>query len=218
MITILRWHVARENLGRLVEGQGHSMTLQQNHVWPITWLFAVRFNNYFWQTTSVSNTYSGSITRFDRLLFWTKVVLFGCMVKYIYFFYLFITVFSFDDSVIWTRPLFMFINDVVNDQKRITVLNILWSSWKDTTLYHNCLFTLSPIANFTLGCSRKKCLGWNGTWKWGYYNTILLFFLYSPYGNSWKRPHLPNLNWFPIHPHPLAMPFSLEQPLVKMFI
>jgi len=29
------------------------MTLQQNHVQPITWLFEVGFYNYFWQTTSL---------------------------------------------------------------------------------------------------------------------------------------------------------------------
>jgi hypothetical protein len=29
--------------GRYLEGQGHSMTLQQNRVWPITLLFEVGF-------------------------------------------------------------------------------------------------------------------------------------------------------------------------------
>jgi len=30
-----------------LEGQGHSMTLQQNRVWPKTLLFEVGFYNYF---------------------------------------------------------------------------------------------------------------------------------------------------------------------------
>jgi len=30
-----------QDLGRYLEGQGHSMTLQQNRVRPITWLFEV---------------------------------------------------------------------------------------------------------------------------------------------------------------------------------
>jgi len=34
-------------LGRFFEGQGHSMTLHQNRVRPITLLFEVRFWNYF---------------------------------------------------------------------------------------------------------------------------------------------------------------------------
>jgi len=41
-----------QNLGCYLEGQGHSMTLQQNRVWPKTLLFEVGFYNYFWQTTS----------------------------------------------------------------------------------------------------------------------------------------------------------------------
>jgi len=36
-----------QHLGRYLEGQGHSMTFQQNRVWPITLLFEVRFYNYF---------------------------------------------------------------------------------------------------------------------------------------------------------------------------
>jgi hypothetical protein len=36
-------------LGRYIEGQGHSMTLQQNRVRPITSLFEVGFYNYFTQ-------------------------------------------------------------------------------------------------------------------------------------------------------------------------
>jgi len=41
-----------QHLGRYLEGQGHSMTLQQNRVRPITLLFEVRFYNYFtWMIT-----------------------------------------------------------------------------------------------------------------------------------------------------------------------
>jgi hypothetical protein len=36
-----------QHLGRYLESQGHSMTLQQNRVWPITLLFQVGFYNYF---------------------------------------------------------------------------------------------------------------------------------------------------------------------------
>jgi len=61
----------------------------------------------------------------------------------------------------------MFINDVVNDKKRITVLKILWSSLKDTTLYENCLSTLSLIAKITEGCSRKKVFGVEQNLKMG---------------------------------------------------
>jgi len=39
MITILGRRVASKNLGRYLEGQGHSMTLQHNCVWPISLLF-----------------------------------------------------------------------------------------------------------------------------------------------------------------------------------
>jgi hypothetical protein len=95
-----------QHLGRYLEGQGHSMTLQQNRVWPIDLLLEVGFYNYFtemitilrrrvtsniWVATlfvhlqvflsnnsdtttgipPVSKTYSGSITRFTRLLFLT---------------------------------------------------------------------------------------------------------------------------------------------------
>ena len=41
------------HLGRYLEGQGHSMTLQRNCVRPITLLFEVGFYSYFWQTTSL---------------------------------------------------------------------------------------------------------------------------------------------------------------------
>jgi len=46
MITILR-RCGAQHLGRYLEGQGHSMTLQQNRVRPITLLFEVGFWNYF---------------------------------------------------------------------------------------------------------------------------------------------------------------------------
>jgi len=36
-----------QHLGRYLEGQGHSLTLQQNRVRPITLLFKVGFYNYF---------------------------------------------------------------------------------------------------------------------------------------------------------------------------
>jgi len=42
-----------QHLGCYLEGQGHSMTLQQNRVRPITLLFEVGYYNYFWQTTSL---------------------------------------------------------------------------------------------------------------------------------------------------------------------
>jgi len=36
-----------QHLGPYLEGQGHSATLQQNRVRPITLLFEVRFRTYF---------------------------------------------------------------------------------------------------------------------------------------------------------------------------
>jgi hypothetical protein len=42
-----------QHLGRYLEGQGHSMTLQQNHVWSITSLFQVRFYNYFTEMITI---------------------------------------------------------------------------------------------------------------------------------------------------------------------
>jgi len=42
-----------EHLGRYIEGQGHSMTLQQNRVWPITLLFVVGFYNYFTEMIAI---------------------------------------------------------------------------------------------------------------------------------------------------------------------
>jgi len=42
-----------QHLGRYLEGQGHSMTLQQNRVRPITLLFEVRFQNYFTEMITI---------------------------------------------------------------------------------------------------------------------------------------------------------------------
>jgi len=68
MITILRRRVVHNIWGCYLEGQGHSMTLQQNRIQPITSIFEVGFYNFLTNYFSVSNTYSGSITRFDQLL------------------------------------------------------------------------------------------------------------------------------------------------------
>jgi len=58
------------HLGYYLEGQGHSMTLQQNRVWPKTLLFEVGFYNYFWQTTSLCPIpIPGAIPGSDRLFF-----------------------------------------------------------------------------------------------------------------------------------------------------
>jgi hypothetical protein len=40
-------------LGRYLEGQGHRMTLQQNHVWPINSLFEIGFYNYFTEMITI---------------------------------------------------------------------------------------------------------------------------------------------------------------------
>jgi len=42
-----------QHLGRFLEGQGHSMTLQQKRVWPITLLFKVGFYNYFTEMITI---------------------------------------------------------------------------------------------------------------------------------------------------------------------
>ena len=42
-----------QHYGWYLEGQGYCMTLQQNHVRPITSLFEIGFYNCFWQTTSL---------------------------------------------------------------------------------------------------------------------------------------------------------------------
>jgi len=41
------YNMHTQHLGCYLEGQGHSMTLQQTHVWPIILLFEVGFYNYF---------------------------------------------------------------------------------------------------------------------------------------------------------------------------
>jgi len=42
-----------QHLGRYLEGQGYSMTLQQNRVWPITLLFEVGFRKYFTEMITI---------------------------------------------------------------------------------------------------------------------------------------------------------------------
>jgi hypothetical protein len=49
----VRPSVRAQHLGRYLEGQGHSMTLQQNRVRPITSLFEVRFCNYFTEMITI---------------------------------------------------------------------------------------------------------------------------------------------------------------------
>jgi len=49
----IRTMCRRQNLGRYHEGQGHSMTLQQNRVRPITLLFEVRFWNNFTEMITI---------------------------------------------------------------------------------------------------------------------------------------------------------------------
>jgi len=53
MITILRRRVACKDLGRYLEGQGHSMTLQQKRFRPITLLFKVGFYNYLTEMITI---------------------------------------------------------------------------------------------------------------------------------------------------------------------
>jgi len=43
-----------QHLGRYLKGQGHSMTLQQNHVRPITLLFEVRFRYNYMYTVMIT--------------------------------------------------------------------------------------------------------------------------------------------------------------------
>ena len=58
-----------QQLGRYLEGQGHSMTFQQNSFRPITLWFEVRFYNFFWQTTSLCPIpIRGALPGSDRLL------------------------------------------------------------------------------------------------------------------------------------------------------
>ena len=42
-----------QHLGRYLEVQGHSATLQQICVWPITLLFEVRFQKYFTEMITI---------------------------------------------------------------------------------------------------------------------------------------------------------------------
>ena len=53
MIIIFRRLVASKIFGRYLEGQGHSMTLQQNRVRPITWLFEFGFYNYYTEMITI---------------------------------------------------------------------------------------------------------------------------------------------------------------------
>jgi len=45
-----------QDLGRYLEGQGHSMTMQQNHVRSITLLLEVIFDNYFTEMITIEMT------------------------------------------------------------------------------------------------------------------------------------------------------------------
>jgi len=49
--NVYNMHV--QHLGRYLEGQGHSMTLQQKRVWPITLLFEVGFYNYLTEMITI---------------------------------------------------------------------------------------------------------------------------------------------------------------------
>jgi hypothetical protein len=44
-----------QNLGRYLEDQGHGMTLQKNHVRPITSFLEVGFNNNFTEMITILN-------------------------------------------------------------------------------------------------------------------------------------------------------------------
>jgi len=57
----------KQDLGRYLEGQGHSMTLQQNHVRPITWLFEVWFYNYFTEMITILRRHVANNIRVDTL-------------------------------------------------------------------------------------------------------------------------------------------------------
>jgi len=47
------YNMHAQYLGRYLKGQGHSMTLKQNRVRPITLLFEVRFQNYFTEMIAI---------------------------------------------------------------------------------------------------------------------------------------------------------------------
>jgi hypothetical protein len=42
-----------QHFGRYLEGQGHSMTLKQNRLLPVTSLFEVGFYNYFTEMITI---------------------------------------------------------------------------------------------------------------------------------------------------------------------
>ena len=47
------YNMHAQNLGRYLEGQGHSMTLQQKRVLPSTLLFEVGFYNYLTERITI---------------------------------------------------------------------------------------------------------------------------------------------------------------------
>ena len=47
------YNMHAQYLGRYIEGQGHSVTLKQNWVGPITLLFEVEFYNYFTEMIAI---------------------------------------------------------------------------------------------------------------------------------------------------------------------
>jgi hypothetical protein len=64
-----------QHLGRYLEGQGHSMTLQQNRVQPITLLFEVGFYNYFTEIISILRKCSQHLGCFYTLNFVCDITL-----------------------------------------------------------------------------------------------------------------------------------------------
>jgi hypothetical protein len=64
--------VSHVTFGRYLEGQGHSMTLQQNRVQPITSLFEVGFSNYFTEMITILRQCVGAT--FGLFLHWTLSV------------------------------------------------------------------------------------------------------------------------------------------------
>jgi len=59
--------MSQADLGRYLEGQGHSMTLQQNHVRPISWLYEVWFYNYFTEMITILRRHVANNIRVDTL-------------------------------------------------------------------------------------------------------------------------------------------------------
>ena len=95
----------------------------------------------------------------------------------------------------------MFINDVVNDQKKRITTESTVVIFKG----HNTLSKLSVYivtnCKYYLGLFQEKVLGVERNLKMGLPQHNFIFFWYSPYGH------------FRISvPPPLWMPFSLEQP------